>query len=421
MVEVKELSNGLRVVLEEIPYVRSISLGIWVKNGSVNESPQLNGISHYIEHMMFKGTEKRTAKDIAEEMDGVGGQINAYTTKEYTCYHTRTLDKHFDIALDVISDMFLNSKFSDSDIKRELNVIIEEINMYEDTPEELVHELLQAEIWEKNSLGMPILGTEKTISTFNHQILRKYFDENYRIENTVISVTGNFVGKEMLDKLEKSFAGWESKTTDSNKNQSVVYFPSVSVRKKETEQLHLLLAFPSVKRDDPKKYVYTVFNTIFGGGMSSVLFQKIREEHGLTYSIYSYSAAYTNTGLFAIYAGMNPTQTELVLRLIFGEIKHLKDNGISENVLKKTKEQIISNFIIGSESTVNRMTSNGGAILLRGEIKTQEEIINCIEAVTMEDMQMVVREIFDYQKMSICAVGKTDGIDFNKIIESIKE
>lgn len=421
MIEIKELSNGLRVVLEGIPYVRSISLGIWVKNGSVNESPQLNGISHYIEHMMFKGTIKRTARDIAEEMDAVGGQINAYTTKEYTCYHTRTLDKHFDIALDVLSDMFLNSKFSDSDIKRELNVIIEEINMYEDTPEELVHELLQAEVWKKNSLGMPILGTEETISAFDHNTLKDYFNNNYRIDNTVISVTGNFKADEMLSLLEKTFGGWKSKLAYELENKPIEYFKNIFVKKKETEQLHLLLAFPSVKRDDPRKYVYTVFNTIFGGGMSSVLFQKIREEHGLTYSIYSYTAQYSETGLFAIYAGMNPNQTELVLKLIFEEIKALKENGISETVLKKTKEQIISNFIIGSESTVNRMTSNGGAILLRGVIRTQEEIIDSIEAVTMDDMQNVLHEVFDYSKMSVGAVGKTDSIDFNKIISEIEE
>ncbi|MEA5085537.1 MAG: pitrilysin family protein [Lachnospiraceae bacterium] len=421
MVEIKELSNGLRVVLEEIPYVRSISLGIWVKNGSVNESQQLNGISHYIEHMMFKGTINRTARDIAEEMDAVGGQINAYTTKEYTCYHTRTLDKHFNIALDVLSDMFLNSKFSDSDIKRELNVIIEEINMYEDTPEELVHELLQAEVWKKNSLGMPILGTEKTISTFDHNTLKDYFDKNYRIDNTVISVTGNFKVNEMLSLLEKTFGGWKSKPAYELENNPIEYCKNIFIKKKETEQLHLLLAFPSVRRDDPRKYIYTVFNTIFGGGMSSVLFQKIREEHGLTYSIYSYTAQYSETGLFAIYAGMNPNQAERVLKLIFEEIKVLKENGISETVLKKTKEQIISNFIIGSESTVNRMTSNGGAILLRGKIRTQEEIIDSIEAVTMEDMHKVLNEVFDYSKMSVGAVGKTGSIDFKKIISEVEE
>ncbi|HCT65150.1 MAG TPA: peptidase M16 [Lachnospiraceae bacterium] len=421
MVKIKKLSNGLRVVLEEIPYVRSISLGIWVKNGSVNESEQLNGISHYIEHMMFKGTTRRTARDIAEEMDSVGGQINAYTTKEYTCYHTRTLDKHFDIALDVLSDMFLNSKFSDSDIKRELNVIIEEINMYEDSPEELVHELLQSEIWKNNSLGMPILGTEKTISTFDNKILKNYFEDNYRIDNTVISVTGNFKIDEMLTLLEKAFGGWNSKKVNMEENRPIEYYPNIFVKKKETEQLHLLLAFPSVKRNDPRKYVYTVFNTIFGGGMSSLLFQKIREEHGLTYSIYSYTSQYSDTGLFAIYAGMNPSQTKFVLQLIFEEIKLLKENGISETVLKKTKEQIISNFIIGSESTVNRMTSNGGSILLRGNIQKQEEVIDSIECVTMDDMQKVLDEVFDYSKMSICAVGKTDDIDFNKIINEVKE
>jgi len=417
MVEVNVLSNGIKVVLEEIPYVRSISLGIWVKNGSVNESKELNGISHYIEHMLFKGTTKRSAKDIAEEMDAVGGQINAYTTKEYTCYHTRTLDKHFDIAIDIISDMFFNSKFDDEDIRKECNVILEEISMYEDAPEEIVHEMLQEEVWKNYSLGMPILGTKNTIETFNHTILKKYWETHYRTDNITISVTGNFKANEIMGKLETFFGNLKAQSVEEVESETVEYFPSIITKEKDIEQVHLVLSLPAIKREDKRKYTYTVFNTIFGGGMSSELFQKVREENGLTYSIYSYLSQYTGAGTFAIYAGMSPSQTNTVLKLIFEIIDNIRKKGISPDVLAKTKEQIISNFIISNESTVNRMTNNGGSVLLRGKIKTQEETIENIEKVSMKDIENVIEELFDFEKLSIAAVGKVEGIDFKKIIE----
>ncbi|MBR5468141.1 MAG: insulinase family protein, partial [Firmicutes bacterium] len=314
MASIRTLSNGVKVVLEEIPYVRSVSFGIWVNNGSVNEDKALNGVSHYIEHMMFKGTKNRSARQIAEEMDEVGGQINAYTTKEYTCYHTRTLDKHFDIALSVLSDMFLNSRFDENDIKRERNVIVEEINMYDDAPEELVHDIMQAEVWKNDSIGMPILGTVDTISTFDSEKIKAYFKNHYRNDNTVISVVGYFNEDEMLEKLEKAFGGWVTEKREDTIKLPVEYHTCVKAVEKDTEQLHICLAFPSGERDHPKKYAYAVFNAIFGGGMSSMLFQKVREDNGLTYSIYSYLSAYKDCGLFMIYAVMNPNQTETVLK-----------------------------------------------------------------------------------------------------------
>ena len=271
MASINELSNGVKVVLEEIPYVRSISFGIWVNNGSVNEPKEINGVSHYIEHMMFKGTKKRSARQIAEEMDELGGQINAYTTKEYTCYHTRTLDKHFDIALDVLSDMFLNSRFDEEDIKKERNVIIEEINMYDDAPEELVHDEMQVQVWKDNAIGMPILGTEETISRIDSRVIKDYFSKHYRNDNTVISVVGYFKEKEMLEKLEKAFGGWKTEKRNDDVEKNVKYNRSIKAVQKDTEQVHVCLAFPSVERDNPKKYVYAVFNAVFGGGMSSIL------------------------------------------------------------------------------------------------------------------------------------------------------
>lgn len=421
MAVINYLSNGIRVALEEIPYVRSISFGIWVGNGTRNETPETNGISHFIEHMMFKGTENRTAKEIAEEMDSVGGQINAYTTKEYTCYHTRVLDKHFDQALDVMSDMFLHSKFDEKDIKKECKVIIEEINMYDDAPEELVHDKLQEAIWRDCSLGMPILGTEKSISQFTRQTFLDYMEGNYQPQNTVVSVAGNFKEKEMMEKLEKTLGKWKIERKFEHRDTKTKYTPSIVTIEKDIEQVHLCAAFPSFERESKYKYPMTVFNTIFGGGMSSILFQKIREEQGLTYSIYSYTSAYTDGGLFAVYGAMSANQVEKVIALILQEIEILKKTSISEALLSKTKEQIISNFLISTESTANRMTSTGGSVLIRNKIQSVEEVIDAIERITIEDMNAIIHTIFDYSKISFSMAGNIRGIPLTEITEKIRQ
>ncbi len=368
--------------------------------------------------MLFKGTENRTAKQIAEEMDAVGGQINAYTTKEYTCYHTRVLDKHFNRALDVISDMFLHSRFAQKDIERERNVIIEEINMYEDAPEELVHDSLQEAIWKDSSLGQPILGTVESISKFHTENMKDFFEKRYHTENTVVSVAGHFDTEEMFSKLNKTLGQWKRKSNFVYYDTKTIYTPKIVKREKDIEQVHLCMAFPSLERDHPQKYALAVFNTIFGGGMSSRLFQKVREENGLTYTIYSYTSAYVDSGLFAIYAGMNPNQTEKVIELIFEEIKTLKQNKLSQKLIDVTKEQMISNFIIGQESTVNLMTASGASVLLRGFVQDTEEILQQIEEITAEDIQNVIEKIFIKQNMSVSIVGNIKSVCLEKALEN---
>ena len=364
MVTIRTLDNGIKVALESISYVRSISFGIWVKNGSRNELPQENGVSHYIEHMMFKGTKSRTARQIAEEMDALGGQINAYTTKEYTCYHTRVLDKHIDRALDVMSDMLLHPLIAQEEVQKERNVITEEIYMYDDAPEELVHDALQDAIWRDTSLGMPILGTEETIAAFDADFIRAYYERNYHQENIVLSVAGNFEEKEMLGKLNEKLGGWKRETPFVQYDTHAAYQISCVEKEKDIEQVHVCLAFPGLTREHPQKYALAIFNTLFGGGMSSRLFQKIREENGLTYSIYSYTTAFADTGVFTICASMNPNQTERVFELIAEELKEVTAEAFPEQLIAVTKEQMISNFIIGTESTLNRMTSAGASLLL---------------------------------------------------------
>ena len=376
MVTIRTLDNGIRVALESISYVRSISFGIWVKNGSRNELPQENGVSHYIEHMMFKGTKSRTARQIAEEMDALGGQINAYTTKEYTCYHTRVLDKHIDRALDVMSDMLLHPLIAQEEVQKERNVITEEIYMYDDAPEELVHDALQDAIWRDTSLGMPILGTEETIAAFDADFIRAYYERNYHQENIVLSVAGNFEEEEMLGKLNEKLGGWKRETPFVQHDTHAAYQISCVEKEKDIEQVHVCLAFPGLTREHPQKYALAIFNTLFGGGMSSRLFQKIREENGLTYSIYSYTTAFADTGVFTICASMNPNQTERVFELIAEELKEVTAEAFPEQLIAVTKEQMISNFIIGTESTLNRMTAAGASLLLRGEVQETEDCKN---------------------------------------------
>lgn len=419
MVNIIRLKNGIRLALDEIPYVRSISMGIWVRNGSRNETAANNGISHFIEHMMFKGTERRQARDIAEEMDGVGGQINAYTTKEYTCYYTRVLDKHFDIALDILSDMFLNSKFDDADIEKERNIILEEINMYRDSPEELVHDALSEAVWGKSPLSYPILGTKESIASFDRRMLRDYVKNNYTPDNIVISIAGNISEDEALSRIEAAFGGLEP-TGTTGEAAGAEYNPSIAVNKKDVEQLHVCIAFNGFRRDTEDKYPLSVLNTIFGGGMSSRLFQKIREDNGLTYSIYSYISSYTDCGLFSIYAGMSNNQADRVAELITEEIRRILKEGIPQRTVDITKEQIISNYIIGTESTANRMTSAGGSVLLRGRVQTPEEIISEIEKITPEDIGAVAAKIFNGNAVSLSAAGNTQGIDFDKMLEKIR-
>lgn len=417
MVIIKKLDNGIRVALEEIPYVRSISFGIWVKNGSRNERPFENGVSHYIEHMMFKGTENRSARQIAEEMDALGGQINAYTTKEYTCYHTRVLDRHFERALDVMSDMLLHPLLAEADVSRERNVIAEEIAMYDDAPEELVHDALQDSIWRDSTLGMPILGTQETIGSFDAGFIRDFYEKNYHTENIVLSVAGNFEMEDMLERLNGALGGWRREQPFQPYDTAASYHTAAVEREKDVEQVHTCLAFPGLEREHPLKYAAAIFNTLFGGGMSSQLFQKVREENGLTYSIYSYTTAFADTGVFSIYAGMNPNQAERVFALIAEEIAEVKKTAFSPKLIEVTKEQMISNFIIGTESTLNRMTSAGASLLLRGRTEETEEVIAKIEAVTAEDVLEAARAMLRTEEMSYSAVGNLKGNHYEDFIK----
>ncbi len=410
MVEVIKLDNGITVVMEKMPSVRSVSFGIFVKNGSRNENNKTNGISHFIEHLMFKGTKNRSAKQIADDMDSVGGQINAYTTKEYTCYYTKTLDTHFDMALDVLADMYFNSLFSDEDISKERNVIIEEINMYEDAPEEVGYDILQGAIWKGNSLSFPILGTEKSISGFDNVSIKNYYREHYRTDNTVLSVAGNFEKDKIIDEIKKYFGKFESLDKETILKNSVYekpsYFKSDVKKEKDIEQLHLTMCFPGVKVGSDESYALAAVNTIFGGGMSSRLFQRIREERGLVYTVYSFSSNFSDSGIFGIYAALSPNHFNQVYELILNEISELKKEKITKQQLSKTKEQLKSNFILSLENSSSRSSNIGRSMLLLNKINEVDDIIEKVNGVSLENVENIIEKIFNLENMSISLVGR---------------
>ena len=399
------LDNGVRIVYEKIPHVRSVSVGIWVGTGSRSENKKNNGVSHFIEHMMFKGTDKRSAKEIAESIDSIGGQINAFTGKECTCYYAKTLDTHLEIALDVLSDMFFNSTFSKKDIDIERKVVIEEIGMYEDSPEELVHDILSEASWGDNPLGFPILGTSDCLHSIERDTIQKYLKESYLPGNTVISVAVNFDDECLTALVNDRFANLKSEITEGITLERAEFTAGKSIREKDTEQVHICLGFEGIEQGNDDLYALLSINNIFGGGMSSRLFQKIREEMGLVYSIYSYPSSYKNSGLLTIYAGMNPEHLANVLKLVIKEIENLVKHGMSKDDLIKSKEQLKGNYILGLESTSSRMNSIGKSEVLLGEILSPEEVLKKIDNVSMEKVTEVIRRIFDTERMSFSAVG----------------
>jgi predicted Zn-dependent peptidase len=405
MLKKYSLKNGVRVVCEKLQYVRSVSVGIWVRTGSRDEDVRINGISHFIEHMLFKGTSTRSAAQIAEAIDNIGGQLNAFTGKECTCFYAKTLDEHIGIALDVLSDMFFNSVFANKDISLEKRVIIEEIVMYEDSPEDLVHDVLSETVWGGSSVGYPILGTKKSLRNVNRQRILEYMRERYTPANTVISVAGNYDDRMLEELLERYFGAWDPGVIRDEAQDNAVFKADVRIREKDTEQVHICIGFEGVKNGDDNLYPLLAVNNILGGGMSSRLFQRIREKKGLVYSIYSYPTTYKDTGLFTVYAGMKPDNLNEVMQLIYDEIRIMKKKGISLSDLEKTKEQMKGNYILGLESTSSRMNSIGKSELLLGYINTPEEILEKIEAVTMESVETMIVRIFDLDRKGISIVG----------------
>ncbi|CAM4319398.1 insulinase family protein [Paenibacillus macerans] len=400
-----QLKNGLRVVMEQIPTCRSVSFGIWVKTGSRNEQPEVGGISHFIEHMLFKGTDRFSARDIAEQFDAIGGNVNAFTSKEYTCYYAKVLDEHLPIAVDVLADMFFRSLFDAEELRKEKNVIVEEISMYEDTPDDMVHDLVSQAAYGDHPLALPILGTEEKLRAMESDHLRAYMREHYTIENTVISVAGN-IDDQVVELLEKYFGDFAIRG-DRGSLAAPDFLGDLKFYRKKTEQNHICLSFPGLPIGDEKQYAMTLLNNALGGGMSSRLFQEIRERRGLAYSVYSYHSSHADSGLFTVYAGTAPRQTKEVLELTKEILHDVSVNGINESELGKGKEQLKGSLILSLESTGSRMNRLGKNELMLGRHYTLDEMIARIEAVTMDDVNDVLGRMFS-RPFALAMVGGSD-------------
>ncbi len=406
MYKIHTLKNGLTIIGEEIPYLKSISLGVWINAGSRIEDEKISGVSHFIEHMLFKGTKNRTSKEIASEIDNLGGQINAFTSKECTCYYVKLLDSHIDIGIDILSDMILNPLFDKNDIDKERLVILEELKMYEDSPEDLAYDLLIENIYKGDPLGMNIIGTEESLKGIGRKEIVDYFEKYYVPNNSVISVCGNFNFEEMINKLEEKFINWNSK--DVNIEVEKAKFNSCFIAKnKDTEQVNIAISLEAIPVEDIKEvYALSVINTVFGGSISSRLFQKIREEQGLVYSIYSSQSLYRKCGEVGIYASMSKDNLKKVYEMILDEIKDLKKNYLTEKEIKESKEQLKGSYILGLESTSSRMMSIGKSMLLHRQVRDTDEILKLIDEVDKDTINRVIDKVFNIDKLGICIVGK---------------
>lgn len=401
--QIHTLPNGVRIVTEHLPDLRSAALGIWVGTGSRSEKPAEGGAAHFIEHMVFKGTARRTAAQLAQEMDAIGGQVNAYTTKECTCFYARCLDDHLPRALDLLCDMVFSSNFDEKDVETERGVILEEIGMYEDNPEDLCSERLMAAVYKGSALARPILGRRASLEKMTGASLRAYHAGHYLPGNIVVSLAGSFPAF-AVEELKARFAGLTGGRAGAEKPAS--YRPAVTLRKKAIEQNHLTLAFPGLPYGDERRFALQLLSSMLGGGMSSRLFQEVREKRGLCYSVYSYGAGHAETGIFGIYTALGKETEAEALGTICAVVRDFAAHEPERDELERARELSKANVLMGLESTQARMSSLGRGILLQGRVLTADEVIAAYDAVTAADVRRLAEEIFDFGSASLSAVGR---------------
>ena len=387
------MNNGLTVLVEPMPYLRSVSIGAWVKAGSMLEAPAENGLSHFMEHMAFKGTKKRTARQIAEEMDAVGGQLNASTSKLCTNYYARVIDENLPLAADILADMVRDPALDPAETDKERGVVLEEIAMVEDSPEDVVYDVLAEAAFGSQSLGQTILGPAEKIAAYTPDDLRAFRKRHYGPKNAVVALAGNVDVTAARDLMEEKFGSWEGAAGEEFPDAVAVERPCKLAKDKDTEQVHLCMSFRSHEMGSPDVYPTAVVNNVLGGGMSSRLFQRIREDLGMAYSVYSGPSSYPHCGEFTIYAATNPKNAKMVLEQIDIEIKKLLEKGIAEKEFTMSKAQLKGSFILGLESAYNRMSALGHNQILLGRIIPPEDTIAAIEKVTMDDVMETARRI----------------------------
>lgn len=405
MVTVYTCQNGVRIVSEAIPHVRSISVGIWVGAGSRYEAPEENGITHFIEHMLFKGTKTRTARQIAEEFDRIGGEVNAFTTKENTCYYAKVLDHHGELAVSILADMFFNSTFAEEELEKERQVVLEEILMSEDAPDDDIHEQLWQVMYPNDSLGLPILGSSKTLETFTAESIREYMAKHYYPENVVISVAGN-ITPTLLVHIENLFSHFERSPQAVEQTLTYPTFHSGKfVKNRDVEQSHIAIAYPGVGVNDSNYFGFIAMNNILGGNMSSRLFQDIREDKGLAYTIFSYHSSYADVGSLTIYGSTNNQQYPLLHQSIDESLLKTRSEGVSATEVDNAKEQLKGSFVLSLEGTNARMSHNGRNELIHGKHLTVDEIIEQIDQITQEQVNSLFRQILSVEP-AVALIGQ---------------
>lgn len=410
------LPNGVRIATEQMPGVRSAALGIWVNTGSREEKAGESGAAHFIEHMLFKGTHNCTAEQLARRMDAIGGQINAFTTKENTCFHARCLDSHLMEALNILCDMFFDSKFAEEDVRTERGVILEEIGMYADDPADLVSEKLFGAVFKGTSLGRPILGRKATLEKMTGAWLKEYKEKHYTADRVVVTLAGHF-DEAVVEAIKEKFS--VMRPGKSQKLKRVTVRDSFVVKKKATEQNHLLVSFPSITDRDPKKYQMQLLSAILGGGMSSRLFQTVREKNGLCYSVYTFGTSHEEVGLFSIYTALSREQEPKALACIRDVLTEFLEHGPTDEELELVREQSKANVLMGLEATTARMSHLARCILRDGEFLTPDDIIAAYDAVTKQQVMDLARETFNFAHLSFSAVGKVaDEESYRKLLLS---
>ncbi len=403
MTERRVLPNGVRILTEHVPGVRSAALGVWVGVGSRRETAAQSGAAHFIEHMSFKGTSSRTAAELAQEMDAMGGQLNAYTTKEDTVFYAWVLDTHLRQAADVLCDMLFHSRFDQADVETERGVILEEMGMCADDPEDLCAERLTAAVYKGCPLARPILGSRASLARFTGESLRAWQKAHYVPSRLVVTMAGSFTDADAED-LRARFSHLEGPELPPEK--PALYTPAFTVKKKTGEQNHLTLAFPGLPLGDPRRFTLQLLSSILGGGMSSRLWQKLREEEGLCYSVYTYGAGHADTGLFVIYAATGADTEAAALEAMARQVREFTDRGVTQAELDRAREQSKANVLMGLESVRARMSALGRGELLTGAVLSAQEVIDAYDAVTGEDVRALAEELLDFRRLSLSAVGR---------------
>ncbi|MFY9745568.1 MAG: pitrilysin family protein [Acidobacteriaceae bacterium] len=408
------LPSGLIVLTERMEHVRSVAMGVWMRAGSRHEVPELNGISHFVEHMVFKGTKSRSAQRIAREVDAIGGNLDAFTGKETVCFNIKVLDEHVPTALDVLSDLVLNPVFASEEIARERGVILEEIKMDEDNPDTLVHEIFMQNFWKGHPLGKPILGTRETVRSFEQNTLVRFFEQRFQSGNMVFSAAGNIEHDSFVELVARHFSSL-APGNSLNDSAAPTVTPRIHLRnKKSLEQVQLCLGVPAPPIGDESRYTTLLLNTILGGGMSSRLFQTVREERGLVYAIYSDLAPYRDTGSLCVYAGTSSDRALQVIDLIMEEFRRLKTEPLQPGELRRAQDQLKGNLLLSLESSMSRMSNLARQQMYFERFFSLDEILERVEAVTEEEVRVMATQLFKPDQVALTLLGRLDGLHLNR-------